>query len=162
MHEQIDRYFSAETSESWVFVAMGVLAIAFASITLWRSGDLIFKGMAIPLIVVGLTQITVGGSILLRTEKQVAELKALYQRDVALFRAAESPRMEKVLRSFQLYKMIEVAFVATGVLLIFLRPARDFWLGIGLGMLVQGALMLPADILAQRRGVAYYGAVRGQ
>lgn len=162
MLEHIDTYFNAESRESWVFIAMGIIAIAFAAYTLWRFGDLIFKGMAIPLILIGLIQLVVGGSILLRTEKQVADWKTLYQRDVGAFKQAEIPRMEKVMRDFRNYKILEVAFIVIGLLLVLLVAGEPFWVGIGLGMLVQGALMLPADIFAEKRGSIYLQQVLAQ
>ena len=156
MLEHIDTYFNAESAESYVFISFGLLALLFAGYTLWRFNDVLYKSMAIPLVLVGLIQLTVGKTILLHTPSQVAELKTLYQQDRAVFKQKELPRMQTVLKSFDLYKIIEIAFVVIGLLLIIFMPANSFWLGIGLGMLVQGALMLPADIFAEARGAKYF------
>jgi sulfite exporter TauE/SafE len=154
MLEQIDTYFNAERTESYVFIGFGLLALAFATYTLWRFNDAIFKGMAIPLILIGLVQLSVGATISLRTPSQVGELKTLYQQDYIAFKTKEIPRMQAVLKSFKLYKTIEIIFIVVSLLLI-IGLSHGFWLGIGLGMLVQGALMLPADIFAQARGQIY-------
>jgi hypothetical protein len=68
--------------------------------------------------------------------------------------------METVNKNFRLYKMIEIGFIGIGVVGVVLWSAHDFWLGIALGMLVQGALMLPADLLAEKRALHYLEQVR--
>lgn len=108
---------------------------------------------------IGIIQLVVGGSVYFRTDRQVAHLEALYQKDRAAFVSLETPRMESVMSNFALYKKIEAAFVVIGLLLIVFAPPRQFWLGIGVGMLLQGALMLTADLFAERRGHEYIAAI---
>lgn len=155
----IKLYFAAEKNESLIFIAFGVLTTAFSLYGLVKWGDLFYKGFATPAILIGIIQLAVGGSLYFRTDRQVADLEALYQKDRAAFVSLETPRMETVMKNFALYKKIEVAFVVIGLLLIFLAPPRQFWLGIGVGMLLQGALMLTADIFAERRGREYIAAI---
>ena len=59
------------------------------------------------------------------------------------------------MKNFNTYKWIEVAFVVSGLLLILFFKNKEFVLGIGVGLLLQGALMLSADIFAERRGTTY-------
>ena len=61
MQEQMVRYFSAEKSESWLFILVGLGAIA-ASVWLLRTGSS-YRGMAYPLIAVALIQLGVGGAV---------------------------------------------------------------------------------------------------
>lgn len=151
----IKTYFSAEKNESLIFMAFGVLTIAFSMYTLIRWGDNFYKGFAIPVILIGLIQLVVGGTVYYRTDRQLNELTALYSKNRTAFIAAETPRMKDVMKNFSFYKKVEVAFVSTGVLLLLLLSQKEFWLGIGVGMLLQGALMLTADIFAERRGSIY-------
>jgi hypothetical protein len=153
--EFIKTYFIAEKSESLIFMAIGVITIFFSAYALWRWGDPFYKGFAIPVILIGLIQIVVGGTVYLRTDKQIADLKVLYEMKKSVFTSTEKSRMESVMKNFSLYKKIEVAFVVIGLFLIFLVPAKEFWLGIGVGMLLQGAIMLTADIFAERSGTTY-------
>lgn len=67
--------------------------------------------------------------------------------------------MDTVMKNFSLYKKVEVAFVVFGLLHIFLAPSKEFWLGIGIGILPQGALMLTADIFAERRRTTYQNEI---
>jgi len=151
----IKTYFTAEKSESLIFMAIGVITITFSAYALWKWGDGFYKGFAIPVILIGLIQMVVGSTVYFRTDKQIQDLAILYQKDKVAFAEAESPRMETVMKNFSLYKKIEVAFVVIGLTLIFLAPSKEFWLGVGVGMLLQGALMLTSDIFAERRGATY-------
>ena len=81
---------------------------------------------------VGAIQLVVGGSVYLRTPAQRAVLEVQALTEPARFKAG---------------------------LAVTLTVGQPFWLGIGMGMLVQGALMLPADITAERRGAIYQAAV---
>ena len=158
MTTAMDTYFQAEQAESVLFAVFGVLAIGVSAYLLWRYGDLMSKGLAIPLMLVGLIQLTVGTTVYVRTPSQVAALKTQYAQDQSAFRAGEIPRMKTVMDNFSTYKIIEVAFILIGLALT-LFVSHPFWLGIGMGMLVQGALMLPADITAMQRGAIYQAAV---
>jgi hypothetical protein len=151
----IKTYFAAEKSESLLFLLMGVAAISFSAFALLKWNESFYKGLAIPLIAIGLIQILVGGIVYFRTDKQIADAKKLYQTNLTEFKGQEIPRMEVVMKKFSLYKKIEIAFVVIGLLLIIIAPAKEFWLGIGVGMLLQGSVMLSLDIFAERRGKEY-------
>jgi hypothetical protein len=155
----IKTYFTAEKNESLIFMAFGILTIGFSVYTMFKWGDSFYKGFAIPVILIGIIQLVVGGTVYFRTDKQINQLETLYQNDKAAFAKAETPRMDTVMKNFSLYKKVEVAFVVIGLLLIFLAPSKEFWLGVGAGMLLQGALMLTADIFAERRGKNYMNAI---
>lgn len=155
----IKSYFTAEKNESLIFIAFGILTIGFSLYAIVKWGDSFYKGFAVPAILIGIIQLVVGGTVYFRTDKQILQLETLYQQDKAAFAKAETPRMETVMKNFSLYKKVEVVFVVIGILLIFLAPAREFWVGVGAGMLLQGALMLTADIFAERRGNEYIQAI---
>jgi len=151
----IKTYFTAEKNESLIFVFFGIVTIGFSLYTLLKWGDGFYKGFAVPVILIGLVQLVVGSTVYFRTDKQAQNLEALYQKDKVTFAKAETPRMETVMKNFSLYKKVEVAFIVIGLLLILLAPSKELWFGIGIGMLLQGALMLNADIFAERRGTTY-------
>jgi MFS family permease len=157
--EFIKTYFTAEKSESLIFMAFGIITILFSAYALFKWGDSFYKGFAIPVILIGLIQMVVGSTVYFRSDKQIQEMENLFQKDTVAFAEAETPRMEAVMKNFSLYKKVEVAFVVIGLILIFSFSAKEFWLGIGVGMLLQGALMLTADIFAERRGKEYIHSI---
>jgi hypothetical protein len=155
MPSQLDAYFAAEKAEGLGFFVFGLVACGFAVFALWRVRDPLFKGMAIPLLAVGLIQVAVGATIFARTDAQVASLRAQVQVAPADFKAQELARMSTVTSSFAVYKLIEVGFLVIGLGLALKPGIRRYWRGFGLGMLLQGALMLPADLVAEARAAAY-------
>ncbi|MFN5168183.1 MAG: hypothetical protein ACK5DD_01050 [Cyclobacteriaceae bacterium] len=158
----IKTYFTAEKNESLIFLAFGIVTIAFSVYAMLKWGDSFYKGFAVPAILIGIIQLVVGGSVYFRTDKQINQLETLYQQDEPAFAKAEISRMDTVMKNFAIYKKVEVAFVVVGLFLIFLTPSKQFWLGVGVGMLLQGALMLTADIFAERRGAEYMRAITSQ
>ena len=158
MHGVMLRYFAAEKLESWLFVFAGIAAIT-VSIFLWRA-ESVFRGMAFPLVVIGLIQIAVGGSILYRTTPQVAALSAQLAKAPADYKTAEVPRMEAVMRSFQIYKLVEIAFIVAGIILTYALRRNDWAYAIGVGLIIQGSLMLVFDLFAEHRGHEYLDHLR--
>lgn len=151
---EIARYFAAERSGAWVFIAIGIISIVMPLLWIYRDGGMLAKGFAIPVVLIGVVQVIVGGTVALRTPSQVAEINARIKSDLPALKLDESQRMTKVMRAFQTFKIIEVVSIVAG-LLGCLAIAQPFWLGLAMGLLVQGSLMLPADIVAERRGAEY-------
>ncbi|MCZ8021356.1 MAG: hypothetical protein O9302_07750 [Cyclobacteriaceae bacterium] len=150
--EFIKQYFSAEKSESFLAIVIGTILLSFSIYILIKWGDAFYKGFAVPVVVVALIQIVVGSVVYFRTDKQVQTLMEQFEVSPTEFAQAENQRMNIVMKNFSVYKWIEVAFVVSGLLLIIFFKNKEFVLGVGVGLLLQGALMLSADIFAERRG----------
>jgi drug/metabolite transporter (DMT)-like permease len=154
MTESMHNYFRAEKAEALLFLAAGVFAVGFACWAFFVSKEKFYTGMAIPVLLVGLIQMVVGATVFFRTGQQVSALDAQFAANQAGFAASETARMIEVMRNFTIYKWVEIAFVLSGVALLIFRAA-NFWQGLALGLLMQGALMLTLDIFAERRGARY-------
>jgi hypothetical protein len=157
MTEKITSYFIAEKQESLLFMAVGVLAVCVA-VWLWTNGHRL-KAMAFPLVGVALIQLVVGGTVYFRSDDQLASLARQFETTPAEFRKAESGRMQVVMKNFTTYKWIEVALLATGVLLILLFQRYDVAAAIGAGLALQSAFMLCLDMFAEVRGRDYLEAI---
>jgi hypothetical protein len=105
-----------------------------------------------------LIQLSVSGGVYVLTPAQVSALAVQVKSDSKRFKADETTRMSTVMANFKSYKIIEVAFILIG-LAVTLAVSQPFWLGIGMAMLIQGALMLPADITAEQCGAVYNAAI---
>lgn len=146
-------YFLAEKSESLLFMAVGVLAIAIAG-WLWLNGHRL-KAMAYPLVAVALIQLVVGASVYFRTDAQLSQLSRQSVATPAEFKQAETTRMQLVMKNFTLYKWIEVVLLAIGVLLILFFQRHDVAAVVGAGLVLQSAFMLCLDMFAEARGQDY-------
>jgi hypothetical protein len=102
----------------------------------------------------------VGGTVYLRADGQVAALMAQLVSAPTAYQAAEVARMEAVMRSFALYKVIELALFAAGVVLTYVFRQREMLYAVGVGLVVQSSLMLVADLFAEKRGDTYLEQVR--
>jgi hypothetical protein len=62
--------------------------------------------MAIPLLLIGMIQVTVGSTVYARTDRQIQELHAVHQTNPIQFVASETARMTIVNRNFKIYKLV--------------------------------------------------------
>jgi hypothetical protein len=158
MHVAIIRYFTAEKRESLLFMLVGMAAVA-AAVFLWRTGSP-WRGMGYPLAAIALIQLVVGGTVYFRTDAQTLALHKQLAVEPRAYVAAETPRMEKVQKSFALYRWIEIALLAVGVLGFFLLRDRQTLWAASIGLMLQSALMLGMDFVAERRAEVYCEQIR--
>jgi archaellum biogenesis protein FlaJ (TadC family) len=157
-HRFIDNYFSGEKKESvWIFL-IGMAAMLAGMVCLLFMPGSFCKGLSVPLLAVSVIQITVGITIYCRTPGDVKRVKSFFE-EKEKFQLTEIPRMEKVMRSFIIYKWVEILLMGTGIILV-LASTESFLAGMGVGLLVQSSLMLAADMLAQRRGRKYLSGLQ--
>jgi hypothetical protein len=159
MINNMNSYFVAEKQESVIFMAVGLLAIGL-SVWLWMNGHRL-KSMAFPLVVIGLMQMVVGGTVYLRTDSQVSTLIAQLQVNPAAAKAAETTRMQTVMKNFSIYKSIEMLLLIIGLGMIAFAQRHDMAAGIGVGLVLQAAFTLTLDLFAEARGADYLSAVQG-
>jgi hypothetical protein len=154
----IDDYFGAEKLEALLFMLVGVAAIALALWLLRRRSRL--RGMAIPLIAVALIQWVVGGTVYLRTDAQIAQLRQQAQKAPAVFKQEETSRMKAVIANFEIYRNIEIGLLALGMAMAVLGRNREFVFAFGLGLALQAGLMLALDHAAETRARDYLLSIR--
>ncbi len=166
MFEQRDftfiyRYFTGEKQESLLFLIVGIVAVLLA-VVCWffiKSNPNLFKGAAIPLLAIGLIQMVVGYSVYSRTDKQRKDIAYnIGMEPVNYVKHTELPRMKTVMKNFVIYRWVEIAFIITGLVLIFLfksNPDKTFWYGFGVALAIQAVIMLGADYFAEKRGKVY-------
>lgn len=151
-------YFAEELKESWVFVLAALLALA-AGAWLWKTQSA-FKHALWPLAAVALIQLAVGGTLIVRTPAQAASVEAALAAPGAAARDAEVLRVAKVLDAFRFYKLFEIALLLTAIGLALFMPHHAVARGVALGLLLQSAFMLAADLVAEHRAETYLDALR--
>jgi hypothetical protein len=68
----------------------------------------------------------------------------------------ELPRMEKVMKTFPVIKMVEIGFIIVGVFILLFFGGNDLIKGIGIGLIIQGMLLYGFDHFAVSRGKIYF------
>lgn len=84
----------------------------------------------------------------------------MLENEKSKIQAEEIPRMEKVMKSFALYKRIEIGIIITGLFLFFYFTEYTVTKGLGLGLFIQATLMLVFDFFAESRGRVYLDWLR--
>lgn len=154
----ITTYFTEEKIESLFFIIIGFTAVALAIFFLWIIKYSFFKGMAIPFLLIGSIQLTVGYTVYNRSLNDIYRVEQLVKNNQVHLKTAEVLRMESVIQNFTIYKWIEIAFILLGLVLmiLFKKSPQTFWKGVGLGLLIQASLMLCLDLIAEHRAEKYF------
>ncbi len=154
----IEQYFIAEKQAGLYFLAVGIVAIVAALILLFVMKTTFFKGFAIPMIIVGLIAGGIGFAIYKRSDDDRKRNVYAYDLNPDELKQKEYPRMQKVMKSFQVIVIAEVVFLLVAIFLFFYfrtNPVQQLWSGIGAGLLIMSIAALLLDLSAQRRAVAY-------
>jgi len=153
--ENIQLYFKAERAESLVFIAIGIIAFVAGIYFFFSFKKPFYAGIAWPLIIIAVIQLFVGGAVFIRSPKDIARVEIMYSTDHHALTTEEIPRMETVMKNFAVYRWVEIALAAIGIILILTQFLGSMGQGIGTGLFIQSLLMLVADYFAMKRGQQY-------
>jgi hypothetical protein len=156
---ELAEYFIAERQGGFLLVALALAGVGLAAF-LWVTRSA-FLAMAWPLLVLGLLQVVVGLGVALRTPGQIAALEQGLRTSVAATVAVETQRMNTINRNFRIVKLVEVAFIVFGLSLAMLVAHPSTWAAIGLGLLLEGAVLLVFDAFAHQRALIYTQWLQG-
>jgi drug/metabolite transporter (DMT)-like permease len=154
----IEKYFSAEKQGSIIFLIVGAIAIGLALYFFFSNKTQIYKGAAIPIILIGVIFILVGAT--LHRKSDADRVRNVYAFDMkpVEFKDTELPRMQKFLGDLAIYRWIEIALFASGVLIfLFLRKKPDmaFWTGFGLSLAIMALLAHGLDFMVKKPSIGY-------
>ena len=158
MREQLVAYFAAEKNGAVILVVVGIIALATAIALMATKSN--YRGMALPLVLLAIIELVIGGVLLARTDGQVAALLDQLAPAPADMVRAELARMAPVMRNFQIVKIIELVVLAGGIILIFAARDSDFAFAAGIGCIAQAGVLLIFDSFAERRAAHYVEMLR--
>jgi hypothetical protein len=157
MRRALERYFRAERKGSVLLVLLGAAAVA-VSVALWKDKSPL-ASLGWPLTALGLIEFAAGAGILLRTGRQVADLRHKLAREPSSFRIAELARMERVILAFHRYRAAEWAFLIGGGALVAVFRRKTAPTAFGFGLALQALLLLLLDGVAKKRAEHYVDAI---
>jgi len=157
----IDNYFNVEQLGGVMIFVIGIMAISGASYFLcFSSYPDFYRGMSWPLLIVAVLQIGVGVYIYWRSPRDIKRVETYFYKQPDKLKTDELPRIQQVLKSFVFYVRFQVSLCIIGVLMIiFTHSTSNLLMGIGVGLLIQGGVMLMFDYLAERRAAEYSRAL---
>ncbi|NML19727.1 hypothetical protein HHL16_02525 [Pseudoflavitalea sp. G-6-1-2] len=154
----IEKYFMAEKQAGLIVLIIGLVAIVLALVFFFALRTNLFKGAAVPLLLLGLMECAIGFSIYRKSDGDRIRNVYAYDMNPDQLRNEELPRMQKVEKHFVIYKVAELGFAIIGIVLIFLykaQPEKSFWVGLGLTLLIQGVLLFGMETIAAQRAKVY-------
>ncbi len=160
-NEFITTYFTEEKIESLFFIILGLIAILLALIFWFIIKYAFYNGLAYPLLLVGIIQLTVGSIVYLKSDKDMVRIENYVTHEPNIITTQELPRMQVVMKNFTIYKTVEITLLLIGLFLFFYTKisAVHFWKGLGLGLIIQSSIMLSLDLVAEKRGISYISAL---
>ncbi len=150
---ELTAYFTAEKHGGVLLIALAVASLALAAY-LFATRSL-FSAMAWPVLVLAGIELVIGLTVATRTAAQIAELEAGLQAKRHVTITAEVERMARVNGTFEAIKKVEVALIAIGLVLALVRPAPATLGAVGLGIVLECAVLLVFDTFAHHRAVHY-------
>ena len=154
----IEKYFNAEKAESRIFMAIGIIGIITAVVFFFFLKTNLYKGAAIPLLLIGLLLGVVGYTVYKRSDEDRKRNVYAYDMNPLQLKEKELPRMKTVMKNFIIYRYIEIILALAGIFLfIYFRDNADkqFWKGFGIALSIMSITALFADYFAERRGNTY-------
>ncbi len=162
----IEQYFAAEKNESLLFVIIGLMSLSLSIFGYFFYKTQAWKGAAIPLIVIGILQLAVGYTVYKRSDDDRMRLIYAYDMNPNEIKKSELPRMNIVNKNFVTYRLVQIALIIAGFLMIFYNSffalpeykqlySYSFSHGLGIALTIQAIIMLANDFFAERRALQY-------
>jgi len=156
--EILQEYFRGEKHLGIALAVVGVAALAGAFWVFRTQSGAFAWGLLVPLAIVGAAFVGGGAFLAIRSDRQITELTAQYEKDPGALLAAEVPRMERVNAN---WPRIKIAWsVVTVIALALLLAVRREWApAVGLSLLAVTTTLLFTDVFAERRALIYTRAL---
>jgi undecaprenyl pyrophosphate phosphatase UppP len=162
----IEQYFTAEKNESLLFIIIGLISISLSIFGYFFYKTQAWKGAAIPLIVIGLIQLAVGYTVYKRSDDDRMRLVYAYDMNPNEIKKSELPRMNIINKNFVTYRLVQLALIVAGFLMIFYnsffalpeyKQTNDYSFshGLGIALVIQAIIMLGSDFFAEKRALRY-------
>jgi len=156
--QDVEKYFLAEKQLGLVFIIIGAIAVVAAIVFFFLLKTAFYKGLAIPLLIIGLIQLIAGNTVYKKSDEDRKRNVYAYDMNPAQLKNEELPRMQTVIKKFVVIQWVEMALIVTGLVLLFYCRAntdKAFWYGFGIALVIQALLMFVADYAAERRAQQY-------
>ena|ERR1700712_5298255 len=154
----VEKYFNSEKSLSLLFIVIGSIAIITAIVFYVVLKTPVYKGIAMPLLVIAIIQIIAGGFIYKRADAQRKDIVYKLDMNYSAIKEKEMPRMEMINKNFTIYRSVEIVLFLIGLILIFMyknNTDKSLLLGVGIGLAIQAAIMFAGDSFAAKNSRIY-------
>lgn len=158
----IEQYFLSEKNAGLMLMIAGAVAIIVAVVFLVFIKANMYKGIAVPLVILGIAQLVMGYAPYSKSDKHRIDNVYAFDMNPGRLNTEELPRMQKMTGSVKLFLGIEIAALALGIILILTNrhdantiSAKGLWLGIGIGLAVQSLIFFSVDLFVLKNAKRY-------
>lgn len=142
---------------------LGLLTAIAGIVLIVMNKSIALKGMAIPLILVGIIHFIVGFNVYKKSDQQRTDMVYAFDLDPNKIKQEELPRMEAVKKNFVVLRLTEIALFMAGLAIVFVfrsNPDQLFWYGFGLALSIEAFVSLVLDFFAEKRANEYFQALK--
>ena len=158
MHDALITYFDGEKHAGLCIAGLGAIGLAAAAVFYQPRWDL--RAFAITLGALALIEVAIGVGLYVKTGPQLGGLLVQLGADAPHLHAAETARMLKVQRNFVILEYAWIVLITASAIAAVAARHRFRVTGIALGLLVNFAVILAFDVVAERRGARYLDALQ--
>lgn len=151
----VKSYFTAEKKIAFVSMGLGILTCSIASAYFISARPPFYTGLSLAFLTIGIAEVIVGASTARRSDWQAIDVQKLLGNDPKGFVEQETERMEKLLKSFTIPRIIGSLMVVTGIVLTVFDKQEGFLDGLGYGMMMQGVATQVYYDISKYRGKKY-------
>lgn len=153
-------FFVGERDSGALFLNAGVTTAVLGAALRVQDAQLA-HGAAYAIFTIAALQIG-GGAMLMSSQGKERQLAAARARDPIAFAQSERLRLRRIDLQYKLIEVLEGAVMLSGLSLaaVARTSGRDQLAGAGLGLLLQGGLMLSLDLTAHHRARRYQATLR--
>jgi len=153
MLEYTNNWVKGEVTQGWIMLVAGIL-FAIASYYIWKADTSMVRGMLIPLVLVTLICLGYGSNLVWGRPAKAKALTTAYQQNASATIQEETARLEKETATYSMTIKGWVVTIVIGLLLYFFMSA-GYYKGLGIGILLFGAIALLTDIFLSKRVAVY-------
>lgn len=158
----IEQFYFAEKNTGLFLLIAGAVAIIAAIAFLIFSKANLYKGIAVPLIVLGIAQVIMGYSAYSKSDKLRIDNVYAFDMNPDKLKNTELPRLQKMIGSVKLFLGIELAVLVAGIIIILTNKSgaaniasKTLWQGIGIGLLIQSLIFFSVDLFVLKSVKGY-------
>lgn len=152
--DSIIAYFNGEKVQCTIGAIASIIFIA-SSISFLFQQKIFLKGIAYSTIPLSILLLVICVGVILRTSKDIERVSTFYKETPKSIQVEEIPRMEKVIKSFNIIKKVEIAIFIIGLALMIIFWRNELIRGVAVGLLIMSISLYTFDHIAESRGEAY-------
>ncbi|MFH4968331.1 hypothetical protein V8G61_09015 [Gaetbulibacter sp. M240] len=152
--DSIVTYFNGEKFQCTIGAIASMILIASSIFFLFQQKAFL-KGMAYATIPLSILLLVICVGVILRASTDIERVTTFYRNTPQNIQVEEIPRMEKVMKSFNIIRKVEIVFFIIGLALTIIFWRNELIKGLAVGLIIMSVSIYTFDFIAESRGEAY-------